>query len=65
MGNGSLLNGVNLRKGTITWENFSEYGPRRNLFFESASMVMKGEIETQKIQESVSKKFKNAFFYEI
>lgn len=32
---------------------------------ESASMVMKGEIEAQKIQESVFKKFENAFFYEI
>jgi hypothetical protein len=37
----------------------------RNLFLESASMVEKGEIGAQKIQESVFKKFENAFFYEI
>ena len=65
MGIGSARNVVNLRKGTVTWEKISEDGPTRNLFFESASMVMKGEIGAQKIQESVLKKFENAFFYEI
>jgi hypothetical protein len=44
MGIGSVLNGVNLRKGTVTWEENNEVGPWRNLFFESASMVEKGEI---------------------
>jgi hypothetical protein len=65
MGIGSVRNGVSLRKGTLTWEKSSEDGTRRNLFFESASMVVKGEIEAQKIQESIFKKFENAFFYEI
>ena len=65
MGIGSVRNGINLRKGTVTWEKISEDGPWRNLFFESASMEMKGEIGPQKIQESVLKKFENAFFYEI
>jgi hypothetical protein len=65
MGIGSGRNGVNLRKGTVTWEKVSEDGASRNLFFQSASMVVKGEIGVQKIQESVFKKFENAFFYEI
>jgi hypothetical protein len=46
-------------------KKFSEDGPWSNLFFASASMVLKGEIGAPKIQESVLKKFKNAFFYEI
>jgi len=35
MGIGSLRNGVNLRKGTVTWEKqkTSEDGPWSNLFF--------------------------------
>ena len=65
MGIGSMRNGVNLRKGTVTWEKISENGHWRNLFFETASMLVKGEIGPQKIQESVFKKFENAFFYEI
>jgi hypothetical protein len=65
MGIGSLRKEVNLRKGTVTWEKSSEDAPRRNLFFESASMVVKAKLEPQKIQESVFKKLENAFFYEI
>ena len=44
MGIGSVRDGVNLRKGTGTWEKISEDGSSRNLFFESASMLLKGEI---------------------
>ena len=50
--------------GDLSRKN-NEVGRSRNLFFESASMVEKGEIGAQKIQESVFKKFENAFFYEI
>jgi hypothetical protein len=65
VGISSVRNGVNLRKGTVTWEKVSENALWRNLSFETASMEMKGEIGPQKIQESVFKKFENAFFYEI
>ncbi len=43
----------------------NEKGVSRNLFWESASMGLRGEVAAQKIQESVFKKFENAFFYEI
>jgi hypothetical protein len=33
-------------------------------FFKARLWLVKGEIETQKIQESIFKKFENAFFYE-
>jgi len=65
VGIGSVRNGVNLRNGTVTWEKVSKNGLWRNLSFETASYGVKGEIGPQKIQESVLKKFENAFFYEI
>jgi hypothetical protein len=37
----------------------------RNLFLKSASMSLEGKESAQKIQESVFKKFENAFIYEI
>jgi len=65
MGMGSVRNGVNLRKGTVTWKKLSKMDHGATYFWEARLWLVKGEIGAQKIQESVFKKLENAFFYEI
>jgi hypothetical protein len=62
MGMGSVLDVVNLRKGTVP-EKKNQVGPWRNLFFESASMVEKGEVEPpKKYRNQYLKSLKMQFF---
>lgn len=65
MGMGSVRNGVNLRKGTVTWEKLAKMEPAETYFLKARLWWCRAEIGAQKIQESVCEKFENAFFYEI